>query len=68
MVSIREWLHLRRENEELRGENRALRAQVEEFAALERALRLQLRLARAERDARTGPIPRIPGQRRRSGG
>ncbi|WP_298799984.1 hypothetical protein [Pseudonocardia sp. 73-21] len=59
--SPRAWLHLHRENVRLRQV-------VDEFAAVERALRLQLRVARAERDAHTGPIPRIPGQRRRSGG
>lgn len=55
--SPRAWLRLHRENE-------CLRAAVAEFPGIERALRLQLRLARAQRDARPAtPIPLIPAPR-----
>ncbi len=42
-----------------------LRQQLEEQWATEHSLRMQLRLARAERDARTQPVCRVPAQRRR---
>lgn len=52
-MNLRDWVRLTKENARLRE-------QLEEQYAVERSLRLQLRIARVERDAHTGPIPRIP--------